>query len=231
MKFKNIFFGFLKTLLLAVIFCSSLLYADGYMTLDLQNYQPADNGSPPYFFEVDSTTGNLIKVVDTGNSFQFKTYNFRTTVDIESYIEEVEPVLLKWREEIEPFDEEFHSSSSLSDGMLADLRYDLRSGPFSGEVHVATYEGRIEAISYVPNTADEAPEIDTIVANPWGMIKGQTTNVKGAGSSLLDYILQKFKSRGAVKARLYSERDQYYLDRGWQREPDPWQEDGACGGE
>ncbi|CAB5498063.1 hypothetical protein [Bathymodiolus thermophilus thioautotrophic gill symbiont] len=225
MKFKNIFFGFLKTLLLIVVFCSSLLYADGLMFLNLQNYQPANN-LPPYFFEVEPVTGNLIKVFDIENDFQFKTYNFRVTADMESCIKEVEPVLLEWREEIEPFDEEFHSSSSLSDAMLIDLRHDFGDGPFSGEVHVATYEGRIEAISYVPKAEAVVPEIDTIVANPWGMIEGQTTNVKGAGSSLLDYILQKFRSRGAVKARLYSVRDQYYLDRGWQRESDDYS---ACG--
>jgi hypothetical protein len=47
MKFKNIFFGFFKTLLLTTIFYSSSLYAVGYMFLDLQGY--------PY------TTSNLQK--------------------------------------------------------------------------------------------------------------------------------------------------------------------------
>jgi hypothetical protein len=38
MKFKNIFFGFLRTLLLIIAFYSSALYADQYMFLDLRDY-------------------------------------------------------------------------------------------------------------------------------------------------------------------------------------------------
>ncbi|OIR24153.1 hypothetical protein [Bathymodiolus thermophilus thioautotrophic gill symbiont] len=223
MKFKNIFFGFLKTLLLVAVFYGGSLYADGHMFLDLQNYQHVTNNSP-YFFEIDPTTGNLVKVIDANNSFQFKTYNLGLTADVELYKAEVRPVLLRWGEGGAPLDEDFYSASSLSETLVSDVRHDIK-GLFQGEVHVATYEGRIESVSYVKNIVVEVPEIKAIVANPWGMIKGQITNVKGAGSSLLDYMLQKFKNRGAERVRLYSIRDRYYLDRGWQRGIG----NGACG--
>jgi hypothetical protein len=37
------------------------------------------------------------------------------------------------------------------------------------------------------NPAMQVPKIDTIVANPEGLIVAQTTTVKGGGSALLDY--------------------------------------------
>ncbi|OIR24450.1 hypothetical protein [Bathymodiolus thermophilus thioautotrophic gill symbiont] len=224
MKFKNIFFDFLKVLLWVVIFYSGSLYADGYLFLNLQNYQPAANNFSPYFFERNSVTGDLVKVIDTDNSFQFKTYNLKLGADgIGSYRAEVRPVLLEWEKKVNPFEDDSDSSylsGSLARNIEAELQEDL-----AVEVHIAIYKGRIEAISYVQNTTAEAPEIETIIANPWGMTEDQTSHVKGAGSSLLDNVLTDFKNRGAQKVQLYSVKDRYYLDRGWQRGSS---DQGAC---
>ncbi|OIR24639.1 hypothetical protein [Bathymodiolus thermophilus thioautotrophic gill symbiont] len=223
MKVKNIFFGFLKALLLAVIFYSSLLSAEDYFFFDFQDYQPLANSPPPYFFQIDPMTGNLVKIIKE-DSFRFKTYNLRLKADLELYNAEVRPTLLKWEIKIRPFEEESNSSSLLSGGLVKKI--DGGSGGDSlGEVHIATYEDRIEAVSYVTNKVPGVPEIDTLVASPEGMRVGQTGSVKGAGSSLLDYELKIFNNRGDRGVRLYSIRDQYYLDRGWQRESDV---QGAC---
>jgi hypothetical protein len=64
MKFRNIFFGFLKTWLLIAISYSGSLYAAGYMFLTLYDYQPITNNFRPYFFEKDPYTGKLTKVFD-----------------------------------------------------------------------------------------------------------------------------------------------------------------------
>jgi hypothetical protein len=93
MKFKNIFFGFFKTLLLTIIFYSGTLYAS-YMYLDLQNYQ--SRSVSPYFFERVQGTNDLLKVIDMQNNFQFKTYDLTLQTDIDLYNAEVKPVLLKW---------------------------------------------------------------------------------------------------------------------------------------
>jgi hypothetical protein len=61
------------------------------------------------------------------------------------------------------------------------------------EVHTATYKGRIESVSYAQSPEVTAPKIETIVANPEGLVPGQTTTVKGGGSSLLDRIVIKFE--------------------------------------
>ena len=217
MKIKNIFFGFLKALLLVVIFYSGLLSAKDYMFFDLQNYQPVANSPPPYFFQIDPTTGNLVKIIKE-DSFRFKTYNLRLKADLELYNVEVRPTLLKWEIKIRPFEGESNSSSLLSEDLVKKVYNESGDGFLSREIHVATYEDRIEAVSYVKNKVPGMPEIDTIVANPEGLRIGQTANVKGAGSSLLDYELKIFSNRGDQKVRLYSIKDQYYLDRGWQRD-------------
>ncbi|WP_139458269.1 hypothetical protein [Bathymodiolus thermophilus thioautotrophic gill symbiont] len=233
MKVKNIFFGFLKALLLVVAFCSSLLYANEYMVFDLQNYQPAADSPSPYFFQRDPITGNLTKVTDLENSFQFKTYNLKLRADLEWYREEVEPTLSRWRVRISPSEYDSDSVSFLSSDLMNKVNDGSLEGSLPREVHVAIYKGRVEAASYVKNTEPEMPEIDILAANPEGMRVGQTMNVKGAGSALLDYELKTFKGRGAEKVRLFSTRDEYYLDRGWKSEPARWTDvfgdQGACG--
>jgi hypothetical protein len=52
------------------------------------------------------------------------------------------------------------------------------------EVHVAIYKGKIEAVSYTEDARQAIPEIKTLIANPEGLIEGQTKIVKGGGSSL-----------------------------------------------
>jgi hypothetical protein len=105
------------------------------------------------------------------------------------------------------------------------IERDLASNASSREVYVATYKGNVEAVSYV-NDGTLVPEINTLVANPEGMFEGQTTDVKGGGSALLDNIAQEYQAKGEVKIRLYSINDEYYASRGWQVEP---KEEGACG--
>ncbi len=229
MKFKNIFFGFFKTLLLTTIFYSSSLYAVGYMFLDLQGYPYTTSNFRPYFFAKDPTTGNLIKVTDTQDSFQFKTYNFGFNADIESYNAEVKPVLVEWSEGTEPFGTESFSSSQLSGSMVTNVEEDL-DNLLEKEVHTATYKGRIESVSYAQSPEVTAPKIETIVANPEGLVPGQTTTVKGGGSSLLDRIVRTYKEEGVDKVRLYSAKDDsYYADRGWQVDSEA-ESEGACGG-
>ncbi|WP_164707654.1 hypothetical protein [Bathymodiolus thermophilus thioautotrophic gill symbiont] len=98
--------------------------------------------------------------------------------DLELYNAEVRPTLLKWEIKIRPFEEESNSSSLLSGGLVKKI--DGASGGDSlGEVHIATYEDRIEAVSYVTNKVPRVPEIDTLVASPEGMRVGQTGSVKG----------------------------------------------------
>jgi hypothetical protein len=67
MKFKNIFFGFFKTLLLTIIFYSGTLYAS-YMYLDLQNYQ--SRSVSPYFFERVQGTNDLLSYEGMHSLFQ-----------------------------------------------------------------------------------------------------------------------------------------------------------------
>ncbi|OIR24637.1 hypothetical protein [Bathymodiolus thermophilus thioautotrophic gill symbiont] len=222
MKFKNIFFGFLKTLLLTVVFHIGLLCANEYMIFDLQNYQPTDNSPPPYFFQRDPATGDLVRLTDTEGGFQFKTYNLQLKADLAQYKIEVRPTLLRWKEKIIPLEKDSSSSSFFSGDLANKVDAQSSKRPPPREVHVATYKDRIEAVSYVNNRKPESPEIDILTANPEGMRVGQTTNVKGAGSALLDYELKTFKGRGAESAQLLSIRDKYYLDRGWKIDFDHW---------
>jgi hypothetical protein len=46
------------------------------------------------------------------------------------------------------------------------------------EVHIATYKGEIEAMSYSESSEVEVPEIITLIAKPEGLMHGQTTTVK-----------------------------------------------------
>ncbi|CAB9538979.1 hypothetical protein BROOK1789B_261 [Bathymodiolus brooksi thiotrophic gill symbiont] len=224
MKFKNIFFGFLRTLLLIIAFYSSALYADQYMFLDLRDYPYTTHDFRPYFFDRDEA-GNVIKVPDTRNSFQFKTYNLDLKEDVALYRKEVRPTLLEWKKYDAPPDSEPESAARLSGRMEGIIERDLASNASSREVYVATYKGNVEAVSYV-NDGTLVPEINTLVANPEGMFEGQTTDVKGGGSALLDNIAQEYQAKGEVKIRLYSINDEYYASRGWQVEP---KEEGACG--
>ena len=62
------------------------------------------------------------------------------------------------------------------------------------------------------------PEVKAIVSNPEGLVANQTTIVKGAGSALLDHILQRYKVLGVEKVQLLATNDKYYIDRGWKAE-------------
>ena len=216
MKFKNIFFGFFKTLLLTIIFYSGTLYAS-YMYLDLQNYQ--SRSVSPYFFERVQGTNDLLKVIDMQNNFQFKTYDLTLQTDIDLYNAEVKPVLLKWKINVASPETESSFASHLSARMEWNIERNLNKSLLPREVHVAIYEGNIESISYMENPAMQVPKIDIIVANPEGLIVAQTTTVKGGGSALLDYIAQSYKEKNIERIRLYASKDEYYAQRGWKIEP------------
>ncbi|CAB9541523.1 hypothetical protein BROOK1789B_1964 [Bathymodiolus brooksi thiotrophic gill symbiont] len=216
MKFKNIFFGFLKTWLLVAIFYNGSLYADIYMFLDLQSYNPEAGNFRPYTFEIDPNTGNLVKVFDTQNDFQFKTYNLGSKEDMALYEKEVRPTLLEWTEEVKPVQLQSRLSSTFSKNMVEYVDRDFSKGSLSKEIHVATYKGKIEAMSYADSIEVEKPDIDILVARPKGLIVGQTTEPKGGGSSLLNHVLQRYKEKGIERARLFSVNDDYYRERGWQ---------------
>jgi N-acetylglutamate synthase-like GNAT family acetyltransferase len=64
------------------------------------------------------------------------------------------------------------------------------------------------------------PEITTLIAKPEGLVPGQTTTVKGGGSSLLERLVQRYKAKNVEKIRLYSAQDDYYSKRGWEDETD-----------
>jgi hypothetical protein len=64
--FHGIFYGY-----------KSLIHAANYMFLILQNYQYTANDFPPYLFEKNFETGQLTKIIDTENAFQFKTFVLR----------------------------------------------------------------------------------------------------------------------------------------------------------
>lgn len=225
MKFKNILFSVLKTLLLVVVFYSRSLYAS-YMYLDLGSHQ--SRSISPYFFESNQETGDLIKVIDTQNNFQFKTYNLTLQVDIEEYNTEVRPVLLEWKKTVAPFGTDSYSSSELSKGMARSIEIHLEMDPPPMKVYVATYKGNIESVSYIKNTRLQTPEIDTIVANPEGLIEGQTMIVKGGGSALLEHVIKTYKEAGTEEIQLYSGDDQYYAKRGWKMKLEN-KIDEACG--
>ncbi|CAC9435597.1 hypothetical protein BSPLISOX_1246 [uncultured Gammaproteobacteria bacterium] len=215
MKLKNIFVGFLKTLLLITLFCGSLIHAANYMFLILQNYQYTANDFPPYLFEKNFETGQLTKIIDTENAFQFKTYSLASETDIESYTSNVKPVLIKWAEGDElDMGSDASTSSILSLDIIEGVDEDYLP---TKEVHVAIYKGKIEAVSYTEDARQAIPEIKTLIANPEGLIEGQTKIVKGGGSSLLNYMLQRFKANNVKRVQLRSIRDKYYLDRGWEK--------------
>ncbi|AYQ56074.1 hypothetical protein BTHERMOSOX_833 [Bathymodiolus thermophilus thioautotrophic gill symbiont] len=219
MKFKNIVVGFLKIWLLATLFYSGLLYAERYMFITLQDYSHTADEFRPYTFIEDPNTGNVVKVFDTENNFQFKTYSLDSEADMALFRTEVQPTLLEWSETIRPFQYRSALASRLSKSMLENVNKDLLKGSLSKEIHVTTYKGNIEGVSYTTNAEVERPEIDTLIANPKGLTTGQTTYPKGGGSALLDYELRQFKENGVEKVRLYSLDDDYYRGRGWQNEP------------
>ena len=220
MKFKNIVFGFLKTWLLIALFYSGSLYAGSQMFIILQDYSHTADEFRPYIFEKDPNTGNLIKVFDTENNFQFKTYSLDSEADMALFEIEVKPTLLEWTEEVTPFQYQSSMSSSLSKDMLVDVEVDLSTGSLSKEIHIATYKGNIESVSYASSVEAERPEITILTANPKGLTIGQTTYPKGGGSALLNYELQRYKAGDVEKVRLYSVEDEYYLSRGWKTEPE-----------
>ncbi|CAB5500157.1 hypothetical protein BTHERMOSOX_669 [Bathymodiolus thermophilus thioautotrophic gill symbiont] len=223
MKFKNIFFGFLRAWLLVTIFYGGSLYANNRMFLILEDYHYVDSDFPPYFFEKNIDTGEITKVVDMQNTFQFKSYNLNLADDMKLYETEVRPVLLKWGEGIEPYQEQTDKASSFSRYMVEQINKELDKNFPLGKVHIATYKGKIEAVSYAEDVEVvglEEPKIKTIVANPEGLITNQTTTPKGGGSSLLNRMIQEFKEKGVDKIRLYSVDDEYYLKRGWQIKPE-----------
>jgi hypothetical protein len=214
MKFKDTFSNFLKTLLVIGIFYSGLAYAS-YLFINPQDYQYTADDYPPYFFERTPNTNNFIKVTDTQNTFQFRTYKLESKIDMMTYKAKVKPTLLKWGEGIHPYDTQSHEASGLSKTIEQTIEEDLFDGSLENEIHVATYEGKIEAVSYATSADISAPEIKTLIANPEGLAVNQTTTVKGGGSALLDYTLQRYKARGIEKVQLLSTQDEYYLNRGW----------------
>ncbi|AYQ57221.1 hypothetical protein MS2017_1536 [Bathymodiolus thermophilus thioautotrophic gill symbiont] len=229
MKFRNIFFGFLRTWLLIVIFCSSALSAGTDMILILRDYQYTAADFPPYFLVEDPlNTGNFIKVLEEQNTFQFKTYNLSLEADLESYKAEVKPILIEWSEKTGLIGKNAKLSKRFSGLMESYVNEDFR-GLDQGEIHIATYKGKISAISYTKDAiVGENPEINLLVANPSGLVENQTTLPKGGGSSLLDYMVRRYEEAGVEKIQLSSVNDEYYLDRGWQIAPKP---EGACGGD
>ncbi len=239
MKFRNIFFGFLKTWLLIAIFYSGSLYAAGYMFLTLYDYQPITNNFRPYFFEKDPYTGKLTKVFDSENDFQFETYTVGSEADMALYKERVLPVLNDWGSEVEDYKlgTDSRTSAHLTEFMKLDVTIDSGSEDatvLTREVHVATYKGEIEAISYSDSSEAGVPKITTLIAKPKGLVPGQTTTVKGGGSSLLERLVQRYKAKYVDKIRLYSAQDDYYSKRGWKNEPESDSEsesesEGACG--
>jgi hypothetical protein len=52
--------------------------------------------------------------------------------------------------------------------MEENIKLDSYTGSFTKEIHIVTYQGRIEAVSYAENAEMQAPKIETIVANPEG---------------------------------------------------------------
>jgi hypothetical protein len=239
MKFRNIFFGFLKTWLLIAIFYSGSLYAAGYMFLTLYDYQPITNNFRPYFFEKDPYTGKLTKVFDSENDFQFETYTVGSEADMALYKERVLPVLNDWGSEVEDYKlgTDSRTSAHLTEFMKLDVTIDSGSEDatvLTREVHVATYKGEIEAMSYSDSSEAGVPKITTLIAKPKGLVPSQTTTVKGGGSSLLERLVQRYKAKYVDKIRLYSAQDDYYSKRGWKNEPESDSEsesesEGACG--
>ncbi len=243
MKFRNVFFGFLKTWLLIAIFYSGSLYAAGYMFLTLDDYHPITNDFRPYFFERDPYTGKLTKVFDSENDFQFETYTVGSEADMALYKERVLPVLNDWGSEVEDYKlgTDSRTSAHLTEFMKLDVTIDSGSEDatvLTREVHVATYKGEIEAMSYSDSSEAGVPKITTLIAKPEGLVPSQTTTVKGGGSSLLERLVQRYKANNVEKIRLYSAKDDYYSKRGWENEPKSDSEsesesesEGACGSE
>ncbi len=230
MKFRSIFFSFLKTWLLVAIFYSGSLYA-GYMHLNLNDYHPTTNNFRPYLFERDLNTGKLVQVFDTENSFQFETYSLDSDIDMILYEMRVLPVLQDWGAGIGNYQPstDSHASSDLAKVTESEVNLNLKGEggiPSTREIHIATYKGEIEAISYSDSSEMETPEIITLIAKPEGLVPGQTTNIKGGGSSLLEQLIQDYKAKNVQKIRLYSSKDDYYSKRGWEDETDS---EGACG--
>jgi hypothetical protein len=53
----------------------------------------------------------------------------------------------------------------------------------------------------IPNHLKQV-EITTLIAKPKGLVPGQTTTVKGGGSSLLERLVQRYKAKNVEKIRL-----------------------------
>ncbi|CAB5500162.1 hypothetical protein THERMOT_1183 [Bathymodiolus thermophilus thioautotrophic gill symbiont] len=229
MKFRNIFFGFLRTWLLIAIFCSSSLYAGTDMILILRDYQYTAADYPPYFLREDPLNpGNFIKVLDNQNTFQFKTYNLSSEVDLALYEAEVEPVLSEWSGQIGLLGSNAELSKQFS-GLIKMYTDNGLHEATPKEINVATYKGKIEAVSYVGRAEGRAPKIDLLVANPRTLSDNQTVLPKGAGSSLLNDMAHRYKEEGVEEIQLRSvSNDEYYLNRGWRAVPEP---EGACGGD
>jgi hypothetical protein len=133
------------------------------MLLTLQNYQYTADDFPPYFFE-----RGLTKIIDTENSFQFKTYRLGLKFDMVEYKANIRPVLLKWGAAEYIPKTQSYDSSFLSRGMEENIKLDSYTGSFTKEIHVVTYQGRIEAVSYAENAEMQVPKIEIIAANPEG---------------------------------------------------------------
>jgi hypothetical protein len=80
------------------------------------------------------------------------------------------------------------------------------------------YNVTIQLLFSISSSCQPRSAFDVIVANPEGLVTGQTTTVKGGGSALMDYMLRRFKSKGVKSVRIFSINDKYYADRGWQEE-------------
>ena len=78
-------------------------------------------------------------------------------------------------------------------------------------------KGEIESISYAENAEMIELKINTIIANPEGLVTNQTTTIKGAGSALLDHMIQEYKMRNVNEIQLFStnNKNYYYANRGW----------------
>ena len=139
MKFKNIFFDFLKTLLWVVIFYSNSTYAV-YIFLNPQKYQHTANDFRPYSFERNLVADKMIKITDTENNFQFETYKLGSKIDMDAYKLRVKPILQKWSKKGQWLkSNDSRISARLSGHIESGINWDSNNKVFTHEVHVATY--------------------------------------------------------------------------------------------
>jgi hypothetical protein len=93
------------------------------------------------------------------------------------YRQDVVPTLREWGAEIYQEGTDSYESTDLSTMMELEVEFDSsgRNGIIpKREVNVATYKGRIEAVSYSETSEVETPEIITLAAKPEGLVPGQT---------------------------------------------------------